>query len=109
MEVENIVIISHSLGARMAVEHLAGGKSPEVRALVTVGLSADKNERESGTLGALQKLTLPLLDIYGSQDLEVVLNTVHERAAAAKKAKNSSYRQTRIEGADHFSVVWMIR
>ncbi|MEJ1354162.1 MAG: DUF3530 family protein [Candidatus Sedimenticola sp. (ex Thyasira tokunagai)] len=102
MKVENIVIISHSLGARMALEHLAAGKSQEVRALVTVGLSADKKEKESGTLGALQKLQLPMLDIYGSQDLQSVLGSVHERAAAAARAKNSDYRQTRIEGADHF-------
>lgn len=102
MEVENIVIISHSLGARMAVESLAASQSAGVRALVAIGLGADKEDKEGGTLGALQKLQLPLLDIYGSQDLPGVLDTIQERAMAARKANNKGYRQTRVEGADHF-------
>lgn len=101
--VKNIVLIGHSLGARMAVEYLASDQaSREVRALVAVGLGADKGKSDSGTLGALQKLKLPALDLYGSRDLESVLATAGERAAAARKSGNGGYRQVKIDGADHF-------
>ncbi len=101
-EVNNIVIISHSLGSRMAVEYLAAGGPQEVLALAAVGLGADKGEKSSGTLGALQKLQLPILDIYGSQDIPSVLGSARERRQAAGRAKNSDYRQVEIAGADHF-------
>lgn len=100
--VANIVLIGHSLGARMGVEYLAQGVAESLRAFVAIGLSADTATPDSGTLGALKKLQLPLLDIYGSRDIDPVLNSVPARSAAARQAKNGDYRQTRIEGADHF-------
>jgi pimeloyl-ACP methyl ester carboxylesterase len=105
--VTNIVLIGHSLGARMGVEYLAQGAPAELRAFVAIGLSADNSIADSGipdsgTLGALKKLRLPLLDIYGSRDIDPVLNSVAARSAASRQAENGAYRQTRIDGADHF-------
>ncbi|WP_260294336.1 alpha/beta hydrolase family protein [Sedimenticola hydrogenitrophicus] len=100
--VTNIVLIGHSLGARMGVEYLAQGAPAELRAFVAIGLSADNTTPDSGTLGALKKLRLPLLDIYGSRDIDAVLNSVAARSAASRQAKNGAYRQNRIDGADHF-------
>lgn len=101
-QVENIVLVGHSLGARMALEYLASEPSPDVRALVAVGLSADREKPDAGTLLALQKVKLPILDIYGSRDIEPVLSTVAERAAKARRAGNRDYRQLEVPGADHF-------
>lgn len=98
----NIVLIGHSLGARMGVEYLAQGAPEELRAFVAIGLSANIHAPDGGTLGALEKLNLPLLDIYGSRDIDSVLQSAPARSAAARQAKNESYRQNRIEGADHF-------
>ena len=53
---------------------------------------------------AVEKITVPVLDIYGSRDLDGVLNTVKTRAAAARKSGSGDYRQTEVEGADHFFV-----
>jgi len=98
----NMVLIGHSLGARMGAEYLAQRTPPEIRAFVAIGLSARKEQTESGTLGALQRITIPVLDIYGSRDLDTVLQSAPARAAAARKAGNPEYRQTEIAGADHF-------
>lgn len=100
--VANIVLIGHSLGARMGVEYLARGGPRELRAFVAIGLSADTTVPDSGSLGALRKLQLPLLDIYGSRDIDPVLSSATARAAAAREANNAAYRQTRVDGADHF-------
>ncbi len=100
--IENIVIIGHSLGARTAVQWL-GNEIPEpVKACVAIGLPAWEPELEPGTLNALSRIRLPLLDIYGSRDLQNVLASSRQRAAAARKADNPGYRQLVIEGADHF-------
>ena len=53
---------------------------------------------------AVEKITVPVLDLYGSRDLADVLNTAKARAAAARKSGNADYRQTEVEGADHFFI-----
>lgn len=100
--VTNIVLIGHSLGARMGIEYLAQRVPAELRAFVAIGLPVDGQTGDDGALDALGKLTLPLLDIYGSRDIGLVLNGAPARSAAARRAQNSDYRQNRIEGADHF-------
>ncbi|AKH21240.1 alpha/beta fold hydrolase [Sedimenticola thiotaurini] len=101
-DVTNIVLVGHSLGARMGVEYLAQTVPEEVKAYVAIGLSARKEGPGDSTLAALGKLQLPLLDIYGSQDLDAVLQSGPERARAARLAENPGYRQRQIAGADHF-------
>jgi len=101
-EVENIVLVGHSLGARMGLEYLANESSKDISTLVAVGLSANRQKPATGTLLALQKVKLPILDIFGSQDIPPVLLTVNARAIEARRADNSNYRQLEIPGADHF-------
>ena len=100
--IANIALIGHSLGARMGVEYLAAGTPEEIRAFVGVGLPAARNSSAGGTLAALEKITIPLLDIYGDRDIEPVLDSARARAMAARKAGNSGYRQVEVPGADHF-------
>jgi len=99
--VESIALAGHSLGARTALEYLAANPDQDVRAFVAVGLPAVRAKPAGGTLLALQKVKLPILDIYGSQDAEPVLATATERATAARRAGNLDYRQLEVPGADH--------
>ena len=98
----DITLLGHSLGARMGTEFLAVEKPKEIRRFVSVGLSANRKQPKSGTLGALQKISIPLLDIYGSRDISPVLDSARARSVAARKAENSNYRQIEVAGADHF-------
>lgn len=101
---KTIVLIGHSLGAAMAASYLAHNKQHNLQGLVIIGLGViDLDDRMNGLL-ALEKIQIPVLDIYGSRDLATVLDSVKNRARAARKAGNKNYRQTEIEGADHFFV-----
>lgn len=100
--VERIALVGHSWGGKVALEYLAHGPVENIEALVAVGLSASKEQPVTGTLAALQKVKLPILDIYGSQDLEPVLTTAEARTIAARRAENSGYQQLQVPGADHF-------
>lgn len=99
--IDYIALVGHSLGARMGLEYLLNDAGQPVSAVVAVGLSASREKPISGTLLALQKLKLPILDIYGSQDIEPVLSTVTARATEARRAENPQYRQLQVPGADH--------
>ncbi len=101
LNILNIALLGHGLGARMAVHWLAQGHPEEVRAFVAVSLAADPRGHNSSTLADLELIKIPILDIYGSRDAQPVRDTVRHRKAAALEAENRAYRQLSIEGADH--------
>lgn len=99
---DNIVIVAHSLGSSMAASHLAKDPS-DITAFAAIGMSVytDADPRMDN-IAALEKIKLPVLDLYGSQDLEAVLRSARDRAQAARKAGNKDYRQVEVAGANHF-------
>jgi predicted alpha/beta-hydrolase family hydrolase len=100
---KTVVIVGHSLGASMAARFVANNPGA-VDGLVIIGMTViELDEKMNGAL-ALEKIRLPVFDLYGSRDLDGVLTSTDARARAAHTAGNSDYRQLAIEGADHFYV-----
>jgi len=98
---KTVVIVAHSLGASMAA-HFVADNPGAVDGLVLIGMDViGTDDKMNGAL-ALEKITVPVFDLYGSRDLEGVVKTTETRASAARKAGNKDYRQFAIEGADHF-------
>jgi pimeloyl-ACP methyl ester carboxylesterase len=94
-----IVIVAHSLGAAMASYYLAG--HPEgVVALVGIGMTGGSADARMDNVVSLAKVRVPVLDIYGQNDLESVLATAADRAAAA--VGNPAFSQVQVPDADHF-------
>ncbi len=100
--ITNLVLIGHSLGARMAVEFEAAAAPAEIKAVVAIGLPADRRQQGGGTLGGLKQIRVPVLDIYGSRDIRSVRDTSRLRKIAAREGGNGAYVQVEIAGADHF-------
>ncbi|MDY6980126.1 MAG: DUF3530 family protein [Pseudomonadota bacterium] len=99
--IENIVILAHSMGAAMSTHYLASNPDHPIRAFVGIGMNqSDIDSMDNAT--NLEKITIPVLDLYGSQDLDGVMASVKKRATGAARAGNDNYRQVEIEGADHF-------
>lgn len=98
---DNIVLVAHSLGSGMTASYLANGGSG-ASAFVAIGMSiiADTDPRLDH-VGFLSKVTIPVLDLYGSQDLDEVVESAAKRASAAADAGND-YTQLKVEGANHF-------
>jgi len=101
-KIKKIVIVGHSMGARMGLEAIAPGVAKEVVTFVAVGTPTNRGDAEAGVLGALKKIKLPILDIYGSRDITSVLKGAKARLGAAREGENSGYRQLEVPGADHF-------
>lgn len=97
----HIVLIGHSLGSTMATHYLTTGERP-IEALVAVGMPGGGPVPGLDNTQSLKSIHIPVFDLYGSDDLHIVLASADGRAAAAKAAGNQNYRQTRISGADHF-------
>lgn len=99
---ENIVLISHSFGNHAAARYLGERPSHGIRAWVGVGMPIESKNRDNGTLGMLRQLQLPILDLYGENDLATVVTSAGKRRLAARDAGNREFEQREISGADHF-------
>lgn len=86
------LLVSHSMGSRMASAYLDGSDPPAFRAWVALGLG-DKFSRRFA-----ERKPVPVFDVLGDADLPAVL----EDAAARKQvAEATAGRQPTISGADH--------
>lgn len=97
---KDIVLIGHSQGSAMTAYYLSTSKQ-EVKGFVAIGIAAFADDPRMNSIKSLEKITVPVLDLYGDEDLENILASVKLRAAAAKKAGNKNYTQIKIKG-NHF-------
>ena len=90
----DLVLVSHSMGSRMANAYFDGTAPPAFRGWVALGLVDEYSRRFAETR------PVPVLDVQGEADLPTVLKT----AAARKRVAESTAggRQLTIAGADHF-------
>ncbi len=100
--IKNIVLIGHSMGTMMASDYLASKPDPAVRALIGIGMTYNSASPRMQNIPSISKIKVPVLDIFGSEDLERVKRHAKSRRNAAKKANNKGYTQIKIEGANHF-------
>ncbi len=88
---KKIAIVSHSMGSRMTHVYLTSDPSAPVNAWVCMGLGGEDDFRH---------MTLPVLDLYGENDLPSVLQGAQRRAASIKDLQRS--QQIMAPQADHF-------
>ncbi|MDH5395857.1 MAG: alpha/beta hydrolase family protein, partial [Gammaproteobacteria bacterium] len=101
--IQNIVIIAHSLGSAMSANYMANKPDASIRAFVAIGAPGDLDKNDKASYpNSVKTIKVPVLDIYGSNDLPQVLNSVKAKADAARKAGNAQYTQVKISGANHF-------
>ena len=83
-----IAIVSHSMGSRMSRVYLAGKPDPAVKSWASLGISQDD----------YQAVKLPVLDLYGENDLPAVLSNAGKR----KQTLGKDSKQVKVGNADHF-------
>jgi pimeloyl-ACP methyl ester carboxylesterase len=86
---KQIAIVSHSMGSRMSREYMAGKPDPAVKSWASLGIS----------VGDYKTLKLPVLDLYGDNDLPPVLANAAQRKRSLTAGDS---RQVMIARADHF-------
>ena len=101
--IRNIVIVAHSLGSSMAAHYMAKKPDSAIQAFVAVGVSGNMHKKDKvGYLTSLKTIKVPVLDIFGSNDLSSVLESEKLKAQTARKSGNKKYTQIKITGANHF-------
>jgi alpha/beta superfamily hydrolase len=87
------ILVSHSLGSRMANAYFDRAPTAAFRGWVALGLGG------AFTPAFSPKPTVPVLDVLGERDLEPVLKAAPARERVARA---SGAHQRKIAGADHF-------
>lgn len=97
-QLRNIVVVGHELGAAAAVRFASGGG---VQALAALSLSAVEDILAPAELAdAIGKLTMPVLDLDGTDLAAAREQLANRRLSAARKAGNSRYAQAVLAGTD---------
>lgn len=88
----DIAIVSHSLGATMANQYLIRTDDSSVKAWAFIGILQGLEE--------MYRIRIPVLDVYGEQDWNVIRWGADERKAQIVRVPGSA--QVMIPGAKHF-------
>ena len=97
---KSIVLVGHSQGASMPAYSLSKN-SHDVTGFVAIGMGVYAKDERMNSSKALEKIKIPVLDIFGSEDIDAVLSSIDDRADAARKAGNKHYTQVKVPGANH--------
>lgn len=85
----NIAVVSHSMGSRMSLEYFSGKPDPGVKSWASLGPS----------FKGYAPVKLPILDLYGANDLPAVLGNAGSRKGSLSSPGS---KQVVIEKSDHF-------
>lgn len=100
--IKQIVLIAHSCGAHMAMNWIDKAGDGSIDAYVGIGMGATDYKQPMRKPFPLDRMKVPLLDIYGSQEYPAVLKMAAERKAMLDQAGNPQSSQRVIPGADHY-------
>lgn len=100
--IDNIVLIAHSCGAHMAMNWIDENGDDAIAAYVGIGMGATDYKQPMVKPFPLDKMSVPVLDVYGSKDYPAVLRMAPERKAMMQKAGNPQSAQRVIDGAEHY-------
>lgn len=99
--VKRIVIIAHSLGAAMATYYLSTHKPDQVVGFVGIGMSSSSTP-VMDNVTSLKSVNVPVLDLYGENDLGDVVASAEARKQALESKKATFSKQKMVPGAGHF-------
>lgn len=89
---KHIIVVAHSMGTTMAV-HALKENAADIDGFIVIGMGP-------AGIGNLKAIKVPVLDLYGENDLAGVVSNASRRRTAA--ASNKHYTQIMAKDADHF-------
>lgn len=100
--IDKVVLVAHSCGAHMAMSWVdaTGGKG--IDAYVGIGMGATDYQQKMAKPFPLDKLKVPVLDVYGGRDYPAVLRMAPERLGMIKAAGNPLSKQVEVPDANHY-------
>ena len=99
-----VVLIAHSCGAHMAMTWADTESFESIDAYVGIGMGATDYKQPMTRDFPLEKLTVPVLDVYADRDYPAVVKMAEKRWSSIQAAGNKRSRQVVVDDADHYYV-----
>ncbi|NOQ79992.1 MAG: DUF3530 family protein [Gammaproteobacteria bacterium] len=99
-----VVLIGHSCGAHMAMAWADVESFESIDAYVGIGMGATDYKQPMKHPFPLDKIKVPVLDVYAENDYPAVLKMAKERLRLIKMANNKKSSQVVVNGAGHYYV-----
>ncbi len=100
---QEIILIGHGFGALSSLVYIEKEKINSIDGVVLISLQNYAYIKPPiNVLRLIEKIKIPILDIYGSLDFKESIDIAPDRRLASKKSGNSQYYQVEINGADHY-------
>lgn len=103
-KVGKVVLIAHSCGAHMAMTWADTESFESIDAYIGIGMGATDYKQPMKHPFPLDKIKVPILDVYAENDYPAVLKMAPERLRLIKLGANSKSSQAVVKGADHYYV-----
>jgi hypothetical protein len=99
-----LILIAHSCGAHMAMAWVETNvdASLKIDAFIGIGMGATDYKQPMEKPFPLDKLTVPVLDVYADGDYPAVLKMAPQRLALIKQAGNKKSKQMIVADSDHY-------
>lgn len=97
-----IILIAHSCSVHMVMAWVDAGRFRDINAYVGVGMGAIDYEQPMAKPFPLDKISVPILDVYGADEYPAVLRGVDNRRKTIVLAGNKKSKQLSVPGANHY-------
>lgn len=99
---EKIVLIAHSCSVHMVAAWIDAGRFRDVDAFVGIGMGSTDYKQPMAKPLPLDKISVPVLDVYGSAEYPAVLRGAPQRLEYMQRAGNKKSKQVMVPEADHY-------
>lgn len=99
---DKIILVAHSCGAHMAMEYVRQKGDAAFDAYVGIGMGATDYKQPMRQPFPLDKISKPILDVYGTEDYPAVHRLAPIRMQQIVSAGNPQSRQIVIPQANHY-------
>ncbi len=99
---EKIVLIAHSCSVHMTMAWVDAGRMRDIDGFVGIGMGAVDYQQPMLKPFPLDRMKVPVLDVYGEEEYPAVKKGAPARLAAIHKAGNPKSRQVVVPGANHY-------
>ncbi|MBE9521285.1 MAG: DUF3530 family protein, partial [Proteobacteria bacterium] len=95
--IRNIVLVGHGLGANMGAYYLSSSSAETgIKAYIGIGMEKLESKPEQNILLMLEKIRIPILDIFGMNDRPEVTHSAPDRIRSAKRGASSASKNKEI-------------
>lgn len=99
---KKIVLIAHSCSVHMVMAWVDAGRFRDINAYVGIGMGATDYKQPMAKPFPLEKISVPILDVYGADEYPAVLRGAGERYKMIESAGNKKSKQLVVPRANHY-------